>query len=191
MYPTMSEIPSSLKESLSQRDQTPMGKDSWIKVQYISLMPGIAKNYRYHLMQDGRLYYAANTGAFPEDHSQVFNVEMPNQPVRTLAEESLLDLQEAIEEIDYFNQETYQESPSRDGRLMIVTVRQDEQVHEVWYLNTHNVFTDLLQSISPEEPVQPDASQELADLQDLLKQQKDLADQLGEDQTDSAGNSID
>jgi hypothetical protein len=187
MNPTHTEIPESLKQNLSERDQTPLGKDAWIKVQSISLMPGIAKNYRYLLKREGSLFYAANSGEFPENRSQVFNVELPEEPNRMLSSAEINSIQAELDAVNFYEQPVYQSTHARDGSLLIVTVRKDGQVHEVWYENVQNSLTDLLKSISTGKPSQRTTEEELTDLEKLLKEQQDLAERLKKEPPDEPG----
>lgn len=171
-------IPAEINHVLKCSDRAPLSEDAWIKFQSVSLLPGIAKNYRYLLMQDGRLYYAANEQKPPEDHEQVYNVDLPEEPNRILSENEIDSLCQMLQEVDFFNQRVYQQTKTRDGSLSIVTVRRGDQVHEVWYANVDNALTEALQSISPSLPKERTPEQELSALMALLKEQQELSESL-------------
>lgn len=185
-----STIPQGLDKSFSQRDQSTMEDDDFIKFQMISLMPGIAKNFRFLIKNDGQLFYAENTSEQPEDRSQIFNTQLPEEPDRQLAAKTMSDIQEKIEEVDFFAEPAYQTSKAKDGSLTIVTIRREGQMHEVWYENIHNSLTDLLHSISPTEPVEKTVGEHLSSLTDIITELKELQEKSNKHLDDENENSM-
>ena len=178
-------IPKKLAADLEKRDQIPLGEDAFIKFQSIRLAPGLSGNYRYLILQDGRLFYAANVREFPKDRSIIFNTAMPETPNRILTGDEIGQIRSLLNEVDFFNQQVYQLEPVRDGGLKIVTVRHGSKVHEVWYSNVHNPLTDYLQEIGPEEPRTLTPQEELDYSLGLLREQKELAKRLNLDSSKS------
>lgn len=167
-----------MEKSFAKRDRTPLPDDAWIKFQSIRLGPGISSNYRFLIMQDGRLFYSANRRDEPEDRTIIYNTPMPELPTRTLSPETMDEIRDRLEETDFFSQAVFQRNLVRDGGLRIVSIRKLDIVHEVWYVNVHNALTDYLRTIGPDAPIEKSEEEKLADLQKLLEQQKNLLNRL-------------
>jgi hypothetical protein len=170
-----------MSKTASQVEQSPpFPAGALVRYQRISQMPGIAKNFRFVVMPDGRLFYAANKAELPKDPEQLFNTPLPDKPNRCLPPAVVDGIRQRLEEVDFFAQPAHQEAPARDGSLIIVTARQGKKVHEVHYLNVDNELTDFLGAITPEEPVERSPEEELSGLQALLAelqaQNKDLSE---------------
>lgn len=166
------EVPAQLAQDLAGRDTTPLAAGMLVKYQYIALIPTRATNFRFVVYKDGRLYYAANSA---EENDPVFNTPLPDEPNRILPADVIAAIEAQLEAVGFFKQPSYVAIPSRGGAVSIVTARQDSRVHEVWYANVNNDLTDLLYSITPDEPVETTPEEDLAYWQDVLSDMKQQA----------------
>ncbi len=178
-------IPAGMDRNLDQRDRTPLTDGMCLKFQSISMMPGIAKNFRYMIRNDGALFYAANSDEYPEDRRQIFNHGLPDEPTRMLPMGMLEKINDVLEAVGFFSQEPYQATSARDGTLNIVTARKGENIHEVWYLNVASPLIDFLTSISPVEEMEKTPEQELNDLKTMLADMDELKKRLSKQNNNS------
>lgn len=144
-------IPPLVEQLFAGRAQDRLPPDALVRVQQIGMTPSISSNYRYVLMSDGRLFYAANSACPPADRQQRFNTSLPDQPTVTLPAETVADINAALSAESFFEQPPYlADTHIRDGSLIIVTAQRDHEQHEVWYQNVSTELTDRLCSIQIE-----------------------------------------
>lgn len=168
----MAKVPAALARELDGRDTAPLGEGGLVRFQQISMAPGISKNFRMLVMEDGRCYVARNDGSRPEDRQAIYNVPVPQEPTMTLPEEAVAAIRAKLDEVAFFTQESYVEQTGvKDGSLSIVTARRGGNEHEVWYMRTGNALTDLLHEIA-------DATSEQSSWADLLEEQMTLRSRL-------------
>jgi hypothetical protein len=171
-------IPDQLMEDLAFRDLSPLGENDFLKYQFISLSPGISHNFRYLLLFDGSLFFAANNKKPPKNPRLIFNSLLPETPSRILSEDEMVKIRILLDENNFFQQKSYQQNPVRDGGLVIITARLEDVLHEVWYVNVHNPLIDFLGAISPETPESKSMEDDDKEMEEFLREQERLLKKL-------------
>lgn len=160
-------------KDLAERDKQPVGEGALVRFQKIGMGPGIGRNFRLVVMDDGRLYLARNTEGTSE-RDAVYNVPLPQEPATMLAGAVVADIRAKMDEVEFFDEGPYvARERVRDGSLSIVTARRHGREHEVWYLNVNNKLTDLLHGLG-------DAAENESSPADLLEEQLRLRSKLEE-----------
>ena len=168
-------VPPELETMVEGRDDSPLPDGALVKFQYIGLVPGISKNFRFVLFPDGRLFSAVNTSEPPVDGHQRFNVDLPDEPSATVPAESVAQVCDLLDSTAFATGPAFTGAEGvRDGAVIIVTARVDGGVHEAWFANTATELTDFLWELHDE------ATQEPLDLDDLF------ADLTGQPRKDDA-----
>lgn len=170
----MAAVPGKLEKDLARRDKTPLGRGTLLRLQKLSMGPGIARNARLVVMEDGRCFYAHNVNDGKSVRGAVFNVPMPGEPSMTLPQAAVAEIKQALDEVKFFEEEPYVARENvRDGSLAIVTARRDGEEHEVWYMRVRNPLVDLLGDVI-------DGMGEQSTWADLLEEQVTLRGKLEE-----------
>lgn len=144
----MAKVPSKLKKDLDGREKAPLGPGGLVRFQRLGRGPGIGRNYRVVVMEDGRYYEAQNERGEMGDGKQVYNVPLPSEPTGKLPAPAIEMIRASLGETRFFEEEEYVARETvRDGSLAIVTARLGGKEHEVWYLNVSTPLTELLQEI--------------------------------------------
>jgi hypothetical protein len=142
------QVPRLLEESLRGRDVSALPDNALVRFQSIGLAPGISRNFRFVLLQDGGLLLAENTAAEPVDPVQRFNAALPDSPSMTVRGPTVDRIRGLLREGEFASSPSYVgDEAVRDGSVMIVTSRVGGALKEVWYHNCDTELTDLLWSL--------------------------------------------
>jgi hypothetical protein len=140
---TSGPIPADL---LPNRDRSPLPPDAVVKFQSIGrLLPDL--NYRYVLLRDGSLFYAAHSGA-PGDARVLFDTPLPAVATRKLSGRQVAAVEKALRKHRFVEQPPHQVDPQvQDGSIYVVTARVDGREHEVIYEAYAPPLVELLEEL--------------------------------------------
>ena len=127
-------VPADLDPRLAARDVDPLPPDALVKLQSIGRGKSPAKNYRWVLHGDGRLFLARHSGDTSGDWRVPFDTALPAAPTKTVRAGTVKRVGEELKRAGFAGQPPYQVNPqTEDGTAWVVTARIDGAVHEVIY----------------------------------------------------------
>jgi len=131
---------------LTNRDLSPLPADAVVKFQSIGrLLPDL--NYRYVLLRDGSLFYAAHSGQ-PGDARVLFDTPLPTVATRKLSGRQVAAVEKALRKHKFVDQPAHQLDPQvQDGSIFVVTARVDGREHEVIYEAYAPPLVELLEEL--------------------------------------------
>jgi hypothetical protein len=126
-------IPDELDLRLQNRDTSPLADDALVRFQFINRGPHPGINYRWVLMEDGRLFVARHSGDTSDPYTP-FDTDLPSDPTTTVDRDVVTRVRDALTGSEFAGQPPYQADPTvEDGTFAVVTARIDGTVHEVIY----------------------------------------------------------
>ncbi len=144
-------VPDQLDIRLERRDTNELPPNALIKFQVINRGKNPQHNYRWVLFEDGRLFFAWHSGS-SEDWQTPFDTDLPTSPTTQLKEEIVEEIRQRLQEAEIINQAPYQADKSvQDGGFYIITVRLENESHEVIYEGIYPPLVEFLETIAKGE----------------------------------------
>jgi hypothetical protein len=126
-------VPDELDVRLQNRDTSPLADDALVRFQFINRGPHPGINYRWALMEDGRLFVARHSGDTSDPYTP-FDTDLPSDPTAIVDRDVVTRVRDALTRSEFAGQPPYQADPTvEDGTFAVVTARIDGTVHEVIY----------------------------------------------------------